>query len=86
MSLIQRQDALIAILQPVHAMHIKQGFLYGDQIAKKSIAKMKHRKELVEAGYSTQQAKESVFRCDEVAYRNADHEDLMQKMGAGVPT
>lgn len=83
MSLIQRQDALVALLEPVHRKYIKLGNSAGGAYAgTRSRLKNRHIAEMRAAGYSKSEAAESAQQCDEVAYRNADYEILMERMGA----
>jgi hypothetical protein len=83
-TLIQRQDALVAKLQPLYREHFQRGnpgFMQ-HTIGLRSRAKRLHREELIAAGYTHQEAMESANQCDAVAYRNADHAQFMAQMGA----
>jgi hypothetical protein len=81
MSLITRQDALVAQLQPVHAKRIRLG-AGGWWAGTRSRFKNAHIAEMVAAGYSRREAAESAQQCDEMAQLNADHDALIAQMGA----
>ena len=76
-TLVQRQDALVAKLQPIHAKYIALGNGGGGAYAgERAKAKRGHIEEMVAAGYTKREAAESAQQCDDVAYRNADYEAL----------
>lgn len=83
MTLIQRQDALVAKLEPVYKRFFKFGYMGQDAIGIRSKAKRLHREEMEAAGYTKQEAIDSAQDCDGIAYRNADHAEFMA--GMGVP-
>lgn len=86
MSLIQRQDALVAKLEAIYAKFFangggaKGGYITGPR----SKAKRLHREEMIAAGYTKQEALESAEQCDQVAYRNADHAAYVKQMGGAA--
>ncbi len=86
MTLIQRQDALVAKLEPLYRKHFASGSsgFGGYIVGPRSRFKRLHHQELIAAGYTKQQALESAEQCDQVAYRNADHEHFMAQMGAAA--
>ena len=82
-SLVQRQDALVAQLQPVHHFFIKLGHGAGGAYAgHRARIKHGHIKEMMAAGYSASEAAESAKQCDDVARLNADHDVLNEQLGA----
>lgn len=84
MSLIQRQDALVAKLEPIYLARISSGRsgMDGASAGRRSKAKRLHAEELMAAGYSRDEAWQSANDCDQVAYRNADHTAFLAQMGA----
>ena len=84
MSLIQRQDALVAKLEPIYFARISSGRPGMDcsSAGQRSRAKRLHAEELMAAGYSRDEAWQSANDCDQVAYRNADHSAFLTSMGA----
>lgn len=73
MTLIQRQEALMARLEPVHRRFIAMGNSGGGAYAgQRSRLKHVHIAEMRAAGYSQREAAESAQQCDEVARLNAD--------------
>lgn len=77
MTLIQRQDALVAKLEPIYRERAKRGWFGEDLIGKRSKLKRLHREEMIEAGYTKKEAGQSAEQCDQVAYRNVDFEVAM---------
>ena len=82
-TLIQRQDACVALLEPIHRRFITLGIYGGGAYAgMRSRVKHQHIAVMRAAGYSQREAAESAQQCDDVARLNADHELLMAQMGA----
>lgn len=69
MTLIQRQDALVAKLLPIHLKRINEcgGRVYGDIAGARSKTKRLHIEELIAAGYSKREAADSASQCDDMA-------------------
>ena len=85
MTLIERQDKLVVLLQPVHAKRIQMGHGAGGWWGgTRSRLKHRHITEMVAAGYTRREAAESAQQCDDIAYLNADHEALVQQMGGAA--
>lgn len=86
MSLIARQDALVAQLEPIYRERLKRGHagIGQDLIGRRSRVKRLHREELIAAGYPKHQANESAEQCDQIAKLNADHEHFIQEMGGAA--
>lgn len=82
MTLMQRQDALVAKLEPVHRRFIGMGNSGGGAYAgQRSRLKHVHIAEMRAAGYSRSEAAESAQQCDDVARLNAAH-DVTREGGA----
>lgn len=80
MTLIQRQDALVAQLETVHRRFMTLGHGAGGAYGgNRSRMKHRHIAELRAAGYSQREAAESAQQCDEVAYLNANYEIRMER-------
>ncbi len=85
MTLIQRQDKLVAELEPVHRRRLQIGHGAGGWYGgTRSRLKHRHIEEMIAAGYSRREAAESAQQCDDVAYRNADYNSLMVQLQGGV--
>jgi len=86
MSLIQRQDALVATLEPIYFARISSGRpgMCCQSSGQRSKAKRLHAEELMAAGYNRDEAWKSANDCDQVAHVNADHAVFMAQMGATV--
>lgn len=86
MTLIQRQDALVAKLEALYRKHFDSGAsAFGGHITgPRSRLKRLHCEELIAAGYSKREAWESAEQCNDVAYRNADHAALVRQMGGAA--
>lgn len=79
MTLIQRQNGLVAQLEPIHRKFIKLGNSGGGAYAgMRSRVKHRHIEEMRAAGYSQREAAESAQQCDEVARLNADHDAALE--------
>ena len=85
MTLIQKQDQLVAQLEPIYFSRIAQGKsgMDGQASGLKSRAKRLHAEMLMKEGYTKDEAWQSASDCEQVAYRNADHKAYMA--GMGVP-
>ena len=82
-TLIQRQDRLVAELEPVHRKRLLSGHGGGGWYGgTRSRIKHRHITEMLAAGYTRREAVESASQCDDVAYRNADYDVLMSQMSA----
>lgn len=81
-TLIQRQDALVAQLEPVYRKRRAHGYLGAHLAAQRSRAKRLHCEEMRAAGYTQREAMESAQQADDVACLNVDHEDLLAVLGA----
>lgn len=84
MTLIQRQDALVAKLEPIHRDCIARGWKGEAAIGTRSKLKRLHREEMMKAGYTRDEARQSAEDCDQVAFRNADHAALAAQLGVAA--
>lgn len=86
MSLIQRQNALVAKLEDLYRKHFSRGYAgFGQDICGlRAKFKRQHVEEMLAAGYTRKEAMESAEQCNDVAYRNADSEAFMNQMGAAA--
>lgn len=86
MSLIQRQDALVAKLEAIYLSRMRDGRFSMDGMAcgQRARAKRLHAEELMAAGYSKEEAWQSVNDCDQVAQVNASHASFLAQMGAAA--
>ena len=72
LTLVQRQDACVAQLEPIHRCFIALGNGGGGAYAgKRSRVKHQHIAEMRAAGYSQREAAESASQCDDIAILNA---------------
>lgn len=83
MTLIARQQQLVALLQPIHRQRI-EGSSGGRFGGLRSRHKHKHVEEMVAAGYTRREAAESAQQCDDIAHLNADHDALVRQMGGAA--
>lgn len=83
MSLIQRQEALVQVLErQVWRPYFALGRRLGQDLAGiRSRLKRLHAEELMKVGYTKAQAWESAEQCNDVAFRNMDHEDALKGLG-----
>lgn len=82
-TLVQRQNACVALLEPVHRRFIAIGHSAGGAYAgARSRIKYRHINEMRKAGYTQREAAESAQQCDDIARLNADHDVLMAQLGA----
>lgn len=70
MSLIQRQNRLVARLEPIYKKAAEAGYLGNDTIGAAARAKRGHIKEMLEAGYTELEAAESAEACSDTAWLN----------------
>ncbi len=84
MTLIQRQDALVAKLERIYLSVMREGHISMDGMAigQRSKAKRLHAEEMMAAGYSRGEAWQSANDCDQVAQVNASHAAFLAQMGA----
>lgn len=81
MTLIQRQNALVAQLEPIHLLFIGMGTGGGGAYSgHRARLKRQHIEDMRKAGHSQREAAESAQQCDDVARLKADHA-LTQKGG-----
>jgi hypothetical protein len=84
-TLIERQDALVALLLPVHRKFIAAGHSAGGAYAgQRSKVKRPHIEEMRAAGYSQREAAASAQQCDEMAWLTASCDALEQQMATGA--
>lgn len=82
-TLVQRQDACVALLEPIHRHYIALGNGGGGAYAgKRARVKHQHIAAMRAAGYSQREAAESAQQCDDMARLNADYDLLMAQLVA----
>lgn len=81
MTLIQRQDALVEQLMPIYRERLSRGWMGQDLCGKRSRINRMHIESMLRDGYSQREAAESAQQCNDVASRNADHEQFISQMG-----
>lgn len=81
MSLITRQDALVAKLEPIYRQYLQQGWIGSALAGQRSKAKRLHAEEMMGCGYTKDEAWASAKQCDQVAQLNASHADYLTSMG-----
>lgn len=72
MSLIRRQDALVAALEPIYRKNLERSHsgVAQDIIARAARVKHMHIKQMTMSGYSQSEASASAAQCAEVAWLN----------------
>lgn len=70
MTLIQRQDALVAQLVAIYTLYVNRGArgMGGDLCGRRSKAKRLFRESMIAAGYSNREAVEAQSQCNDMAW------------------
>lgn len=70
MSLIQRQDRLVASLEPIYKKAAERGYVGNDTTGAAARIKRGHIEEMLAAGYTKPEAAESAEACSDTAWLN----------------